>query len=65
MKHGEKKATLLTNMVINNISWLWHLRFGQLNLNSLKLYHELVHDLPLIEDPKSVYEAYVLGKQAR
>lgn len=57
--HGNKHVTTL------HMSWLWHLRFGHLNFNSLKLYHEIVHDLPLIEDPKYVYEAYVLGEQAR
>ena len=62
MKLGDKEANILTNMVVNDMSWMWHLRFGHLNFNNLKLSHELVHGLPLIEDPKFVCDACVLGK---
>jgi len=39
---------------MNDMSWLWHLKFGHLNFNSLKLSHDLVYDLPHVEDPKSI-----------
>lgn len=48
MKLGDKGDKLLVNMAVNNMSWLWHLKFGNLNFKNLKLSHEIVHGLPLI-----------------
>ena len=65
LKLGEKGYNILANVAIKDESWLWHLRFGHVNFSSLKLSHELVHGLPLVENPKSVCEGCVLGKQTR
>ena len=65
MKLGDNIDNILANVTVKDMSWLWHLQFSDLNINSLKLSHELVHGLPLIEDPKYICEACVLGKQAR
>ena len=46
-------------------NWLWHLRFGHLNLGGLNLLHRkgMVKGLPLIEKPNSLCEGCILGKQ--
>ncbi|XXG89956.1 hypothetical protein AAC387_Pa12g1836 [Persea americana] len=53
--------------LINNESWKWHLRYGHLHFNGLKLLStaNMVHGLPMIEKPKHVCEACTLGKQQR
>lgn len=52
---------------IDNESWRWHLRYGHLNFNGLKLLHEanMVQGLPAIEQQNHVCEVCTLGKQHR
>lgn len=65
MKVGAKGENIFANMDMNNMFYLWHLKFGHLNFNSLKLSHEFIDGFPLIKDPKSICEPCILGKQAR
>ena len=53
--------------VMEDESWKWHLRFGHLNFNGLKLLSSggMVRGLPQIEATRQVCEGCVLGKQAR
>ena len=48
-------------------SRLWHLRYGYLNYESLKLlsFKKMVNGLPVIKHPKEVCEGCVIGKQIR
>ena len=48
-------------------SRLWHLRYGHLNYESLKLLSskEMVNGLPVIKYPKEVCEDCVIGKQTK
>lgn len=47
--------------------WLWHHRYGHLNVKTLKLMHEqnLVDGLPLIKNVDNVCENCMVGKQHR
>lgn len=53
--------------LVNNESWKWHLRFGHLNFNGLKLLSKasMVHGLPTIENSDQICETCTLGKQQR
>ena len=53
--------------VMEDESWKWHLRFGHLHFNGLKLLSSggMVRGLPQIEVTRQVCEGCVLGKQAR
>ncbi|KAM2112046.1 hypothetical protein ACFX1R_014604 [Malus domestica] len=53
--------------VMEDESWKWHLRFGHLHFNGLKLLSSggMVRGLPQIETTCQVCEGCVLGKQAR
>ncbi|KAM1936926.1 hypothetical protein ACFX15_014142 [Malus domestica] len=53
--------------VMEDESWKWHLRFGHLHFNGLKLLSsgEMVRGLPQIEATHQVCEGCVFGKQAR
>eukprot|EP00253_Pinus_taeda_P006913 PITA_06913 len=48
-------------------NWLWHLRFGHLNVGGLNLLSRkgMVRGLPLIEKPNNLFEGCILGKQHR
>lgn len=48
----------LANMDYEDSSWLWHLRYGHLNFQSLKFLtsHALVYGLPKVEEHKEVCE---------
>jgi len=45
-------------------NWLWHLRMGHLNFDSLRMLQQkgLVHGLPQIEKSSKVCEGCLLGK---
>eukprot|EP00268_Persea_americana_P062182 TRINITY_DN79513_c0_g1_i1.p1 TRINITY_DN79513_c0_g1~~TRINITY_DN79513_c0_g1_i1.p1 ORF type:complete len:107 (-),score=13.64 TRINITY_DN79513_c0_g1_i1:97-417(-) len=53
--------------LVNNEPWKWHLRFGHLYFNGLKLLStaNMVHGLPTVKRPEQVCEACALGKQQR
>jgi hypothetical protein len=53
--------------LIKNESWRWHLRFGHLHFNGLKLLSSggIVHGLPQIDSSNHVCGGCVLGKQSR
>ncbi|KZV23270.1 hypothetical protein F511_17779 [Dorcoceras hygrometricum] len=48
-------------------SWLWHMRLGHLNFDSLKLMskRKMVKGLPSIDHPNQLCEGCILGTQAR
>lgn len=51
----------------NNESWLWHVRMGHVNFQSLMLLnkHQMVQGLPKIAQPDNVYGGYLMSKQTR
>ena len=55
------------NAIVNNESWLWHLRFGHLNFQSLENLSKrnLVNGLPHIHHPDQLCEACIFGKNHR
>ncbi|KAL5806123.1 hypothetical protein ACOSQ4_028856 [Xanthoceras sorbifolium] len=48
-------------------NWLWHLRFGHLNFNGLRVLakKEMVIGLPLLENSNHLCEGCIFGKQHR
>ena len=50
-----------------DVSWLWHLRFGHLNFKGLELLFkkEMVRELPCINHPNQLCEGCLLGKQVK
>ncbi|KAL0409127.1 UNVERIFIED_CONTAM: Retrovirus-related Pol polyprotein from transposon TNT 1-94 [Sesamum radiatum] len=52
---------------INDSSWIWHMRFGHLNFEGLKMLGEknMVRGVPKINHPNQLCEACLLGKHAR
>ena len=52
---------------VEDYSWLWHFRFGNLNFGGLKLLHikNMVKGFPLINKPEKVREGCIFGKQHR
>jgi len=55
------------NAIVNNESWLWHLRFRHLNFQSLEnlTKRNLVNDLPHIHHPDQLCETCIFGKNYR
>ena len=53
------------NAIINNKDWTWHLRYGHLNFESLKMLanKKMVKGLTHIQHPNEVCENCILGKQ--
>ena len=47
--------------------WLWHLRFGHLNFEGLKLLKEknMVNGIPFIDNPEQICEGCLYGKQSQ
>lgn len=52
---------------IKDDSWLWHLRYGHLHFNGLKLLSQkkMVHGLPSVSCVDNVCEGCIYGKQHR
>ena len=52
---------------VKDENWLWHLRFGHISFGGLNLLHRkgMIKGLPLIENPDSLCEGCILGKQHR
>ncbi|KAJ4812770.1 polyprotein [Rhynchospora pubera] len=52
---------------VKNPSWIWHMRFGHLNFEGLKMLGEkyMVNGIPAINHPDQLCEACLLGKHAR
>lgn len=64
MPPGENNALKCANM---DESILWHLRYGHLNFNSLKVLQKnnMVHGLPYVADVKNICEGGISGKMHR
>ena len=65
LKFGQNDNQLV-NMAYEDKSWLWHLRYGYLNFNSLKnlTSNALVIGLPKVEEHKQICEGCAKGKHA-
>ncbi|GAU43236.1 hypothetical protein TSUD_241260 [Trifolium subterraneum] len=57
----------LASEVIHEAVWLWHLRYGHLNFQSLSNLksNEMVSGLPVIRVPKDMCRNCLVGKQSR
>lgn len=66
LKFGGQRAQL-ANVSIEKKRWLWHLRHGHLNFNSLRLLtsQEMVYGLPKVEDNIDVCEGCALENNSR
>ena len=68
LKFGENDNVKFANVTIENPSVLWHLRYGHLNFDSLKLLtsQNMVCGLPKVQAPKEeVCKGCALGKHTR
>lgn len=61
------EASTTLNVAYDDSSWLWHIRYGHLNMKGLKLLYnkQMVKGLPLIGSIDKVCEGCILGKQHR
>lgn len=61
------EASMTLNVSYDGSSWLWHIRYGHLNMKGLKLLYnkKMVKGLPLIGSTDKVNEGCILGKQHR
>ena len=66
LKFGQNDNQLV-NMAYEDKSWLWHLKYGHLNFNSLKnlTSNALVLGLPKVEEHKQICEGCAKGKHSR
>ena len=65
IKAAEVQCLMVTK--INQLSWLWHLRFGHLNFKSLNMLvtNNMVIGLPKLNVPKKGCDVCLIGKQPR
>ena len=65
IKAAEVQCLMATK--INQLSWLWHLRFGHLNFKSLNMLvtNNMVIGLPKLNVPEKVCDVCLIGKQPR
>ncbi|KAL0544538.1 hypothetical protein IC582_019655 [Cucumis melo] len=54
-------------LCLKDPNWIWHLRFGHLNFDSLRLLarKDMVKGLPYVKHPDQLCEGYLHGKQSR
>ena len=64
MKAGE---AVCLKTCVEDTSWIWHMRFGHLNFDSLKDLgrKKMVKGIPAIDHPAQLCEACLLGKHSR
>jgi len=55
------------NVTSNNITSLWHQRFGHLNMKGLRTlaYRKMVYGLPILKNPSQMCSICMAGKQQR
>jgi len=53
------------NACVKDETWLWHMRLGHVNFDSLKMMaqKEMLKGLPSIIHPNKLCEGYLAGKQ--
>ncbi|KAK2403406.1 putative mitochondrial protein [Trifolium repens] len=67
VKISPNESHCLASVKISDQAWLWHLRYGHLNFNSLNYMKNngLVSGLPEIKTPTDLCEHCLIGKQPR